>query len=273
MTLITYDENKVAKYIDGTKVGHREKLIARTFAEFCLSHPCQGARLAIAKGGVYLSVLRDMSSVESAFDFLTDLREYYKVSDSLVPTEKSFAVAFYAEPVSTQHDFAEKYWKFVQTLHDIDCQRCDWDASVSSDWRDAKFELSLAGRAVFTTTLNPQNPRFARKFIYPIWVINQLSQFNHLRETGMFTKWQQRIRDLDSKFDPSGQPNPILTDHGQASSAGQLAGSSLAEMTFEYRATQAERTAAKSAVLAVAKAEGCPDDIALAISRACRDSI
>lgn len=271
MTLITYDENKVAKYIDGTKVGHREKLIARTFSEFCLSHPCQGARLAIAKGGVYLSVLRDMSSIESAFDFLIDLEEYYRVSDPLVQTEKSLAIAFYAEPVSTQNYFAEKYWQFVQLLHDIDCQRHPWDSTVSSDWNNPKFELSLAGRAVFTTTLNPQNPRFARKFSYPIWVVNQLSQFNYLRETGMFTKWQQRIRDLDSKFDPSGQPNPILTDHGQASSAGQLAGSSIADMTFEYRATQTECDTAKKEIIELAKCEGCPADIILAISRMSKD--
>ena len=83
----------------------------------------------------------------------------------------------------------------------------------------------------------------------------------------MFTKWQQRIRDLDSKFDPSGQPNPILTDHGQASSAGQLAGSSMADMKFQYRATQIERDTAKNAVLELAKREGCPADIMLAISR------
>jgi hypothetical protein len=100
--------------------------------------------------------------------------------------------------------------------------------------------------------------------------MNQLSQFNYLRQEGMFTKWQQRIRDLDSKFDPSGQPNPILTDHGEETSAYQLAGSKLEEMTFTLRETVQERETARGAILEQAKGEGCPKDIILAISRLSR---
>jgi FPC/CPF motif-containing protein YcgG len=255
------------KYVDGTKVGHREKLIARTLYSFCLSHPCQGARLAIARDGVYLSVVENMNSVESAFDFLTDLQEYYSISDELKASEKSLAIAFYAEPVSSQEDFAARYWSFTQTLHDLDCQRNVWDPTVSSNWQEPDFELSLGGRAVFTTTLNPQNPRFARKFSYPVWIMNQLSQFNYLRQQGLFTKWQNRIRELDSKFDPSGQPNPILADHGDETSAHQLAGSKLDDMEFTIRKTEQDRNLAKEAILSRAVSEGCPPDIILAISQ------
>lgn len=265
MALIKIDEKQDAKYIDGTKLGHREKLIARTFAGFLKGHPCQGARISIVKGGVFLSIASDMTSVESAFNVLNDLREYFGVSDSLGATEKTLAVAFYAEPIGSQEQFAEQYWKFVQLLHDLDCQTFEWDNTVSPLINDTNFELSLSGRAIFTTTLNPLNPRFARKFSYPVWVMNQLSQFNWLRQNGLFSNWQHRIRELDSKFDPSGVPNPILTDHGQASSAAQLAGSAPETLNFSYRSTSSERALALETAIEQARKEGCPFDIVMAL--------
>ncbi len=208
-----------------------------------------------------------MRSVESAFNFLQDLAEYYEISDELDPLTKSCAIAFYAEPIYSQEDFARRYWSFAQLLHDIDCQTYSWDGSVSDDIDSDEFELSLCGRAVFTTTLNPQSPRFARKIAWPVWVMNQTEQFNHLRRTGKFTNWQTRIRDLDSKFDPSGEPNPILVDHGYGSAADQLAGSKLETLDFVTRRTSDEKEKALSGVIKLAKEQSCPDDIVEALKR------
>ena len=64
-----------------------------------------------------------MAGVFSAFHFLNDLERYYYVSDSLPATEKSLAIVFTSEPTPTQDHFAERYWAFVQILHDLDALR------------------------------------------------------------------------------------------------------------------------------------------------------
>lgn len=265
MALIEISKDGRAKYVGGEKVELREALIARTLHGFCLSHPCLGARAASGSGGLFMTVHQDMSTVESAFGFLQDLKEYYSYSDGLEPTRKSLGAAFYAEPIASQDQFAQKYWGFAQLLHDIDCLDTEWDRSVSADIEDGNFELSLAGRALFTTTLNPQNPRFARRFSYPIWIINQHEQFNHLRRTGRFTDWQNRIRELDSRFDPTGQPNPILADHGYESAADQLAGSKPERQNFELRDTYEKREEARKILVERATSEGAAEDVVFAL--------
>ena len=87
-----------------------------------------------------MTALFRVNSVESAFNVLNDLREYFGVSDSLGATEKTLAVAFYAEPIGSQEQFAEQYWKFVQLLHDLDCQTFEWDNTVSPVINDTNFE-------------------------------------------------------------------------------------------------------------------------------------
>ena len=211
-----------------------------------------------------MSVIRDMSSVESAFSVMSDWDSYLNISDELDPVIKTCVFVF-QEPVATQDEFCGKFWKFIQTLHDVDCQFYDWDQAVSSAINDDRFEFSLCGRAVFTTTLNPANPRYARKFAFPAWVMNQTRQFDYLRSTGQFARWQQKIRAADSKFDPSGQFNPILVDHGNQSAAFQLAGSAPKEFFFKANINEEDKKAARSRIIEQANREGTSSDILEAI--------
>lgn len=265
MPLLRTTSEGTARRVDGSQTTLREKFSARTLVGFAKSHPCLGARAASATDGLFVSVLERMDGVESAFTFLQDIEDYYKESDGLDPTQKSLGVVFFTEANDTQDDFADRYWSFVQLLHDIDAQRFQWDPTVSSDINSQDFELSLAGRAVFTTTLNPRNPRVARMFPYPVWIINQLSQFNHLRAIGRFTGWQKSIRNSDAQLDPSGEPNPILVDHGEGSAVVQLAGSKPANCGFQPRLSDADRQQALSSVLEQAKQETCPKDVVQAL--------
>lgn len=266
MALLRTNSSGHARQVDGQGVGLRQKWLAQTLVGFSKSHPCMGARAAAGSDGLFLSVLGDMSSVASAFFFLQDLEDYFSISDDLDPKKKSLAVAFLEEPIETQDEFALKYWCFAQTLHDIDCLRFPWDGQVSNDVNSPDFELSLCGRAIFTTTLNPQNPRFARKFGFPVWVINQHTQFNHLREIGRFSSWQKSIREADAKIDPSGESNPILVDHGYGSAAKQLAGSEVAETNFTVNQNAELIEKARQKLLSSASSEGCPEDLLTAIS-------
>ena len=164
---------------------------------------------------------------------------------------KTLALVFLVlDAARTQDEFASKYWRFAQKVHDIDCISNAWDSSVSSDTTNAAFEFSIAGRAIFTTTLNPASDRVARRFNYPVWVCNQTRQFNRLRELELFTKWQSQIRAADAKLDPSGVHNPILVDHGYGTAAQQLAGSSVDPCPLVVRKSLEERAVAAAAAIA-----------------------
>ena len=121
--LLQCDKNGRPIDLDGGKPELKYRFIAKTLHSFCLSHPCLGARSASGSGGLFISVQDEMAGVFSAFHFLNDLERYYYVSDSLPATEKSLAIVFTSEPTPTQDHFAERYWAFVQILHDLDALR------------------------------------------------------------------------------------------------------------------------------------------------------
>lgn len=228
--------------LDGDKASPFEVWTGQKLLGFMQGHPCIGARSLAGKAedtrdaagagkapyeGLHFSTYADMSSVASAVAFINDLEDYYRVSDSIDAVLKTFVAIFPRVEISSQTDFAERYWAFAQLLCDVSSLTHGWDENASTNPVDDNFELSLAGRAVFTTTLNPHSNRIARRFNYPAWVMNQTRQFDALREAGDFDRWKSSIRGKDASIDPSGQPNPILEDHGSASSAPQLAGSAL----------------------------------------------
>jgi len=219
-----------------------------------------------APSGLHFSVYPDMGSVASAVMVLTDLEDYYAHSDRLDPVKKTLALVFPSELVASQAEFAPRYWRFAQILSDLSCLTHPWDSAASPDPAAPTFELSLAGRAVFTTTLHPASPRIARRFMYPTWVMNQTRQFDALRAAGQFSRWQDQIRAADAAVDPSGVANPVLTDHGQASAAGQLAGSSVEGLTFSAPAGASDAHARGLAALEQAHREGAPRSVLDTIS-------
>ena len=233
--------------VDGFALTPVEKFVGTSLLGFLRGHPCIGARSLAGKAerrsdaqtgqwepahqGLHYAVYPDMHSVQSALMFLTDFEHYGTRSDPIDPILKTLAAVFIAYVPETQAEFSEAYWKFAQLLSDISALTHDWPVGIGSDPRDQNFELCLAGRPVFTTTLNLASPRLARRY-FPTWVMNQTAQFDALRADGSFKRWQDSIRKSDAASDPSGTSNPILENHGEASAAPQLAGSPPAELTF-----------------------------------------
>jgi len=261
------------------KPTHLEDWVGQQLLGFLRRHVCIGAKALAQRAdgrelsaqtadevryseadGLYYAVYPDMTSVASAVLFLTDLEEYYAVSDAGDPVFKSFVAVFPEERVRTQEEFEIQYWRFAQLLSDISLLTHPWPDAIPSDPAERHFELCLAGRPVFSTTLNPQNPRLARQFSYLAWVMNQKSQFDMLRARETFERWQRNIRADDAKVDPSGQPNPILVDHGDGSAAMQLAGSFRGHCDFHVRSGSG-RVAAGERLLQLANVESAPDDV------------
>jgi len=212
----------------------------------------------VATAPLYMGVYPDMDSVTSALMFIDDYENYLAVTEKEDAVLKTFVAVFPRTDVISQEDFAIRYWKYAQTLVDISSQTRPWDSKASPVPTDKDFELSLGGKAVFTTTLNPHSPRIARKFLYPAWVMNQTSQFDALRDRNDFARWQENIRAKDAAVDPSGIPNPILEDHGYASAAAQLPGSSVSPCPLVVPVETSSIEAAGARLLERARNEGMP---------------
>ena len=106
------------------------------------------------------------------------------------------------------------------------------------------FLPSFCGRAFFTTTLNPNSERLARRSPFPTWVWNQKRQFDALKEGKVYDRWQQSIRKWDADFDPSSKPNPALSDFGKVSAASELPGFKIEPCPFQPNNTEQERMSA-----------------------------
>lgn len=262
---VSIKDNKaaVSAVDDRYTTTRNEKFVCAAFKGWTTLHPCIGARALSGKLGFHAIVYPQMDTYTTALGLIHDLEIYYKIADQIEDNIKTCAIFFSEEETITQSQFTRKYWDFVQILHDVDSCIFPYDPKVSAKPDEKNFELSLCGRAVFTTTLNRGSPRTARTFIYPTWIMNQIQQFDLLRAEDRFKQWQKNIRGQDSILDPSGTSNPILTDHGYESAASQLAGADVqpGETYFTPNTSTSQAGAAKKRVLSALQNEGADNKI------------
>lgn len=244
--------------VDSAQLLQIERFMGTFLRGFMNGHPCIGARTLAANYEFYYAVYPDMRTVDTARKLLEDIDQYYRLSDDLDEIVKSMLCVFTEEVRSPEH-FANMFWDFMQVTHDLDSLTHQYDQSVSSNPAESSFELSFRGRAAFPTTLHGNSPRSARKFAYAGWALNQSSQFNALRKAGKFEDWKRKIRTADKGFDPSGQSNPLLVDHGEASPVAQLGGAELPSYNFKARSTE-DRAVVANNLLARAISESAGDD-------------
>lgn len=131
-------------------------------------------------------------------------------------------MSFAGPIVSDEIAFEQLLWQTLQQLHDLDAPFHRWDQSVSSDADHADFSFSVGGVAFFVVGLHAASSRLTRRFAWPTLVMNPHRQFEILRATGMFPRFQEVIRHGDEEL--QGAINPTLAEHGQKSEAMQYSG-------------------------------------------------
>ena len=94
--------------------------------------------------------------------------------------------------------------------------------AVSDDPSDPAFAFSFAGTAFFIVGLHAASSRAARRFAWPTLVFNPHRQFDRLRESQRFSRFQHVIREAERNL--QGSINPMLADFGDRSEASQYSG-------------------------------------------------
>ncbi|CAH8283466.1 YqcI/YcgG family protein [Mariniflexile fucanivorans] len=121
---------------------------------------------------------------------------------------------------SSEIEFENTLWAFLQKLHDQD--DTSWDSKVSKNPDDFDFSFSVKGKAFYILGMYPGSSRLARRAPYCTVVFNLHCQFEKLREMGVYQSVKRKIRKRDKKL--QGHINSVLKDFGTASEAKQYSG-------------------------------------------------
>lgn len=199
--------------------------LARRFRDFVVApnFPCVGAKAALGRGQMEIVVARDFTSAWDdlrIYPGLLDLARRYQAEPKLFQT----FIAIFEQPRElSEESFEAHMWNRLQSLSDKD----NWhgqpaDPRVQSDPESPHFSLSFGGEAFFVVGLHPNASRPARRFEAPALVFNLHDQFEQLREQGRYEKLRENILARDLVL--AGEPNPMLSRHGQSSEARQYSG-------------------------------------------------
>lgn len=127
-------------------------------------------------------------------------------------------MACFAEPgLAGEREFEGLLWVQLQALHDLD--QTSWDPRESPDPDDSRFAFSFGGHAFFVVGLHAGSSRWSRRFAWPTLVFNLMSQFERLRATHRFSRFQRAIRAREMAL--QGSINPNLEESDACQYAGR----------------------------------------------------
>jgi FPC/CPF motif-containing protein YcgG len=184
-----------------------------------LEYPCLGARSVYNRDAATVRVYDNLADPALAHKLLEDLRDFALNTD---PTTifASFIAIFRGPVVCDELQFEELLWSQLRQLHEADKE--PWNEDVSHDPTDSHFAFSAGGTAFFIVGLHPKASRAARRTLAPTLVFNLHEQFELLRESAIFPRMRDKIRERDERL--QGTTNPMVADHGASSEACQYSG-------------------------------------------------
>lgn len=183
--------------------------------------PCVGAKAALKQENLQIIHGGDLRSDHSDAYLVAKLQAF-AIQAPAEAEYLSVISVFGQTPLLAEADFERALWQRLQALHNLDAQDYRWDRAVSSDPVAPTFGMSFGGRAFYVVGLHPGASRASRRFPQAALVFNLHSQFQRLRESGLYGKLKDTITARDVAL--SGCANPMLAAHGERSEARQYSG-------------------------------------------------
>jgi FPC/CPF motif-containing protein YcgG len=183
---------------------------------------CVAAKGAVRRNAYRFGLYESLSSPGASAGLARDLFTFVGERHTFESTFTTFVASFAGEPPRDELEFERRLWDTLQQLHDRDVLFHGWDPTVRADTEDAHFSFSFAETALFVVGMHPASSRATRRFAWPTLVFNPHDQFEHLRRTGQYVRFQNVIRGADRAL--QGGPNPMLATFGERSEASQYSG-------------------------------------------------
>jgi FPC/CPF motif-containing protein YcgG len=185
-------------------------------------YSCIAARSALRHNAYRFALYPPLGSSDSALSLAFDLWTFVRDAPSLDSPFATFIASFEGPVLADEAAFEGLLWQTLQQLHDLDAVHHAWDTSVSADAASRDFAFSFAGTAFFIVGLHAAASRAARRFAWPTLVFNAHRQFEQLKTSGQYARFQQVIRAGERSL--QGDVNPMLADFGERSEAAQYSG-------------------------------------------------
>jgi FPC/CPF motif-containing protein YcgG len=183
---------------------------------------CDGAKAAFRRGTYAFGFYESLIAPGPIAGLARDLYAFVTGLATAEPLFTSFVASFEGPHPADEEHFERLLWQALQQLNEWDRQFHDWDPRVSADPASANFSFSFAGAALFVVGLHAASSRVARRFAWPTLVFNPHGQFDTLRASGRYRRFQHVIRRAEVAL--QGTTNPMLSDHGAESQARQYSG-------------------------------------------------
>ena len=184
--------------------------------------PCLGAKAAFNSSSYMVRVYERLAHPFHSKRLARDLEKFQRSELRRVSDYATFVAIFRQPRRVSEEKFDKLLWSQLQLLHHIDAQRYAWDSSVASNLDDPHFSFSFAGKALYVIGMHAHSSRFARRFTWPTLIFNPHEQFERMRHDGTWRRMRESIRQRDVML--QGNVNPMLSDFGETSEAGQYSG-------------------------------------------------
>lgn len=185
-------------------------------------YSCVGASSALRQNAYRFALYPPLCSPDVALALAFDLWTFVHDAPSIDSAFTTFIASFEGPVVADEAAFERLLWLTLQQLHDVDAVHHAWDHSVSADAGSHQFSFSFARTAFFIVGLHAAASRAARRFAWPTLVFNPHQQFQQLKASGHYARFQQVIRAGERSL--QGDVNPMLADFGDRSEAAQYSG-------------------------------------------------
>jgi uncharacterized protein len=188
---------------------------------------CLGARSALRRRTYRFGLYPALGCPRSTAGLARDLFTFVQEAPAFDGELSTYIASFEGPIVADEPSFEALLWSTLQQLHDADAPHHAWDRSVSVDPADPHFSFSFAGTAFFVVGLHAASSRAARRFAWPTLAFNPHRQFETLKTTGQYRRFQAAIRSAERAL--QGDVNPMLSEFGDRSEAAQYSGRKVGE--------------------------------------------
>lgn len=185
------------------------------------NYPCVPALLSLQQGEYQVGVYSKFGTGHSAERMHQELIAFKNRQQQSKSLYLSYWAVFEEDFQGGESAFEDLFWEELSHLCAKE-QEKDWDPQFSSDPKDPKFCISLAGSAYFVVGLHSQSSRRARKFPYPAIVFNLYEQFEELDRLGKYQSIVKNNRKREMLF--QGSLNPMVEKYGDKWESIQFSG-------------------------------------------------
>lgn len=177
------------------------------------NYPCVAAVKAFHDGDFIFDIYSRFGSGESAQRLAQSLLSFKEKQKKPGAEYLTYIAVFPEDQSPDEHAFEQQLFQELSAIWNYPEIAGQWDEKFSENPEDKNFCFSLDGSAFFVVGMHPQSSRLARRLPYNALVFNLYSQFQGLREKGVFDSMVKSIRHRDMQFQGSVNPMVELYDN------------------------------------------------------------